>query len=81
MGKLDGNIKDKENLLAAIKEQQVAMQDDLLSLMKNQYQSKVLELTNAITTLENEKADHMSRQGGVMSQQQRKKIEETHLQK
>ena len=67
MGKLDGHIRDKEELLAVIKEQQVAMQDDLLSLMKNQYQSKVLELTNAITTLENEKAEQMSKQG-VMSQ-------------
>ena len=50
--KLDGNIKDKENLLAAIKESQNQMQNDLISLMKEQYQHKVLELTKEITQLE-----------------------------
>ena len=50
--KLDGNIKDKENLLAAIKESQNQMQVDLISLMKEQYQHKVLELTKEITQLE-----------------------------
>ena len=32
--RLDGTIKDKENLLVAIKESQNQMQNDLISLMK-----------------------------------------------
>lgn len=37
--RLDGTIKDKEQLLGAIKESQAQMQNDLISLMKEQYQS------------------------------------------
>jgi hypothetical protein len=33
--KLDGSINEKEKLLAAIKESQTQMQNDLISLMKN----------------------------------------------
>lgn len=79
--KLDGNIKDKENLLAAIKESQNQMQSDLISLMKEQYQHKVLELTKEITQLEKQKADNLSKPGNSLNQQQRKKMEEQFKQK
>ena len=46
---LDGQLNEKETLMAAIKHSQNQMQHELIDLMKNQYHSKVLELTNEIT--------------------------------
>lgn len=55
------------------------MQKDLLDLMKNQYQNKVLELTQEITQLEKSKLENLSRQGSGMSEKERKKLEEQFL--
>lgn len=79
--KFEGDIRDKENLLAAIKASQAAMQKDLLDLMKNQYQNKVLELTHEITQLEKSKQENLSRQGSGLSEKERKKLEEQFLAK
>lgn len=65
--KLDGTIKDKESLLDAIKQSQQQMQNDLISLMKNQYQGKVLALTNEITQLERQKSENLSKSGSGMT--------------
>lgn len=72
--KLDGSINEKEKLLAAIKESQTQMQNDLISLMKNQYHQKVLELTNEITNLERKKSESLGKT--QISQNERKKLEE-----
>lgn len=72
--KLDGSLNEKEKLLAAIKESQSQMQHDLIDLMKNQYQQKVLELTNEITQLEHQKCQSLGK--SQISQNERKKIEE-----
>ena len=79
--KLDGSIKDKESLLDAIKQSQQQMQSDLINLMKNQYQNKVLALTNEITQLERQKSENLSKSGNSMTQQQRKKMEEQFMNK
>lgn len=74
--KFESDIKSKEGLLAAIKESQAAMQRELLDLMKNQYQNKVLELTNEITQLEKSKYENLSKQGTGISDKEKKKIED-----
>ena len=55
---------------------QAAMQKDLLDLMKNQYQHKVLALTNEITSLEKEKYENLKQKGTGISDKERKRIEE-----
>lgn len=74
--KFEGDIRAKEDLLAAIKGSQAAMQKDLLDLMKNQYHNKVLELTNEITELEKSKFQDLSKPGAGMSEKERNKLAE-----
>ena len=72
--KLDAGLNEKEALLAAIKESQSQMQHDLIDLMKNQYQSKVLQLTTEITQLERQKSQSLGKNS--ITSNERKKIEE-----
>ena len=77
--KLDAGLNEKEALLAAIKESQSQMQHDLIDLMKNQYQSKVLQLTNEITQLERQKSQSLGKNS--ITSNERKKIEEQFMAK
>lgn len=49
------------------------MQTELMDMMKNQYHSKVLELTKEITKLEKEKQHHLENPD-ALSQAQKKKM-------
>jgi len=45
---LDGNLKDKESLLEAIKESHKLLQNNLLEAMKNEYHKKIASLDNEL---------------------------------
>jgi hypothetical protein len=62
---LDGTISEKEKLLATFKETQSKWQNELVDLMKNQYNKEVLKLTNDLTELQKEKSQSLDK--GQMS--------------
>lgn len=57
------------------------MQQGLLELMKGQYQSKVLELTQEITQLEKSKYENLSQHGTGLTEKEKKRLEEQFLAK
>ena len=73
---LDGTILEKEQILKAIKASQSAMQSELIELMKNEYQQKILQLTNDITQLERSRAESLSRNNTGHSQAEKRRLEE-----
>lgn len=62
---MDGDLKDKEKLLATIKESHSQLQNTLLEAMKNEYHKKILSLDNEIKQLEKEKVEGMKRADSV----------------
>lgn len=57
------------------------MQGELVSLMKNQYHQKIVDLTSEITQLEQAKAENLSKKGSQLTQQQQRKIEDQYKHK
>ena len=52
MNQVSTNLLEKENLLDKIKAQQKNMQEELMGMMKAQYESKVSELQQEMSQME-----------------------------
>jgi hypothetical protein len=61
MNNLDGDLKDKEELLLAVKESQKLLQNNLLEAMKMEYHKKIMALEQEIRSLEKEKNESMKK--------------------
>lgn len=61
MNNLDGDLKDKEQLLLAVKESQKLLQNNLLEAMKMEYHKKIMALEQEIRSLEKEKNESMKK--------------------
>ena len=70
---MEGALVEKERLLDHIKESQKQMQTELMDMMKNQYHSKVLELTKEITKLEKDKQNTLENPD-ALTQAQKKNL-------
>lgn len=52
LSQLNGDLSRKVEILEAFKQTQMAMQTDLVNLMKEQYHQKIIELSNEMRVLE-----------------------------
>jgi len=75
---LEGDLKDKEGLLDAIKESHKMIQNNLLEAMKNEYHKKIQTLDSEIKNLEKERGESLKKADSV---QQKNKVEEGYKKK
>jgi len=62
---LEGDLKDKEGLLEAIKESHKMLQNNLLEAMKNEYHKKIQMLDSEIKQLERERSENLKKADSV----------------
>lgn len=75
---LEDDLKDKEKVLYAIKEQQKILQSNLLEVMKNEYHKKIAEFQIEMQQLEQERSEQLRRAGDAT---QKSKLEEVYKKK
>ncbi len=75
---MEGDLKDKEGLLEAIKESHKMLQNNLLEAMKNEYHKKIQQLDLEVKQLERERSESLKKAENV---QQKNKVEEGYKRK
>lgn len=75
---LEGDLKNKEALLSAIKESHKMMSGNLLEAMKNEYHKKIQQFQTEMQLLEQERVESLKKADTV---QQKSKLEEAYKKK
>ena len=65
IGYLEGDLKDKEKLLDAIKESHKMLQNNLLEAMKNEYHKKIQKLDLEVKQLEKERSENLKKADSI----------------